>query len=291
MNIGVVILDFLKAEKVVQNVRSILNQKFSNSITLYISVVDNSCNTKNAEILQLGLKEFIQNTNNSQHTVLLDITEKNIGYTKGNNRGVKNIEKIIQKPLDYLFIVNPDIETKDATVFQKMITYLEKNKTIGILGPRQVHDNGEYAMSVRQFPNLFLQIFRRLWLRYLPFIKQAVERDEMQKMDTAQIQDVDWLQSSFICIRSNIWDTIGGFNEEYFLFMADSEICLETWKLGYSVQFFPEVEVHADGIRCSGGGLLQFFKSWVLRQHVKDAWKYFVKHLFEGRVRNVRNKK
>ncbi len=287
MNIGVVILDFLKAKKVIQNVQSILNQNISDNITLYISVVDNSCNTQNAQILQSELEPFMKNK--TRHTLILDITEKNIGYTKGNNRGVKNIEKKIQEQqtekLDYLFIINPDIETKDKNVFQKMITYLENNEKIGIIGPRQVHENGDYAMNVRQFPNLFIQIFRRLWLRYLPFIKQAVERDEMQKMNTAHIQDVDWLQSSFICIRKNIWNKIEGFNEEYFLFMADSEICLETWKLGYRVQFFPEAEVYADGIRCSGGGFIQLFKSWVLRQHVKDAWKYFCKHLFEKNVR------
>jgi hypothetical protein len=82
-----------------------------------------------------------------------------------------------------------------------------------------------------------------------------VEKDEMQKMDKAKTQDVDWLQSSFICIRKDLWDNIGGFNEKYFLFMADAEICLESWKRKKKVQFFSDVEVLADGIRCSGGGL------------------------------------
>ncbi|HID91880.1 TPA: glycosyltransferase family 2 protein [Candidatus Peregrinibacteria bacterium] len=282
MNIGIIILDFLKAKKVIQNVQSILNQNISENITLHIAVVDNSCNKKNAEILQSELEVFMKSK--TRHTVILDITEKNIGYTKGNNRGVKNLEKLCNT-LDYLFVINPDIETKNKNVFQKMITYLENNENVGIIGPRQVHKNGEYAMSVRQFPNLFTQIFRRLWLRYLPFIKQAVEKDEMQKMNKAYIQNVDWLQSSFICIRKKLWNDIGGFNENYFLFMADSEICFDTWKRGYCVQFFPEAEVYADGIRCSGGGFIQLFKSWVLRQHVKDSWKYFVKHLFEGNVR------
>ncbi len=277
IRVGVVILDFLKAQKVVKNIECIFTQKVSKNIKIYISVVDNSCNAENAYILQQGVERY-------SDRCVLDISEKNIGYTKGNNRGVKNLEKLCDT-FEYLFIVNPDIETRNPDVFQKMITYLEEHKEVGIIGPRQVHKDGSYAMNVRQFPNLFIQIFRRLWLRYLPFIKQAVERDEMQKMNKAQTQDVDWLQSSFIGIRKNIWDEIGGFNEDYFLFMADSEICLEVWKRGYRVQFFSEVEVFADGIRCSGGGFIQFFKSWVLRQHLKDAWKYFIRHLFERKVR------
>jgi GT2 family glycosyltransferase len=282
LKVGVVILDFLKAEQVVKNVETIFTQNLSENIELYVSVIDNSCNIKNAKILELGLKNFINSKN-----LVIDIAEKNIGYTAGNNRGVKNLEKLCDN-LDYLFVINPDIETREKNVFQKMINYLEKNEEVGIIGPRQVHKNGEYAMSVRQFPNLFVQIFRRLWLRSLPFIKQAVEKDEMQKMDKAKTQDVDWLQSSFICIRKDLWDNIGGFNEKYFLFMADAEICLESWKRKKKVQFFSEVEVLADGIRCSGGGLSQFFKSWVLRQHLKDAWKYFVKHLFDGDVRKYK---
>ncbi len=305
MNIGVVILDFLKAEKVVKNVESIFQQNFDmfknsdKKINLFVSVVDNSCNAKNAEILESKLKKDIKQNlkQNLKHDIIsnnnfiLDITNKNIGYTKGNNRGVKNLEKLVKNQnqnLDYLFIINPDIETSNKNVFQKMINYLEKNEEVGIIGPRQVHKNGEYAMSVRKFPNLFVQIFRRLWLRSLPFIKQAVEKDEMQKMDKAKTQDVDWLQSSFICIRKDLWDNIGGFNERYFLFMADAEICLESWKRKQKVQFFSDVEVLADGIRCSGGGLSQFFKTWVLRQHLKDAWKYFVKHLFDGDVRKYK---
>lgn len=290
MNVGVVILDFLKAKQVLQNVETLLSQEFSENVKLYISVVDNSQNKNNANILQEGLDRYIKSTEDKRRVVMLDITEKNVGYTKGNNRGVKNIENFLEKnaidaPLDYLFVINPDIETRDSTVLQKMLGYLQENEKVGILGPRQVHENGEYAMNVRQFPNLFVQIFRRIWLRSLPFIKKAVEKDEMQKMDKAKTQDVDWLQSSFFCIRKDLWDKVGGFNEAYFLFMADSEICLDVWKLGYSVQFFADVHVYADGVRCSGGGFLMLFKSMVLRQHVKDAWKYFLKHLFEKKVR------
>jgi len=283
LKIGVVIVDFLKAEKVVENVKSILNQKLIDTsldkkIEIFISVLDNSCNEKNAETLRLGLEKLQSIKNN----IILTISEKNLGYTKGNNLGVQYLNS---KKIDYLFIINPDIEIKDDNAFLKMIAYLEKNKEVGILGPRQVHTNGEYAMTVRQFPNLFTQIFRRLWLRYLPFVKQIVEKDEMLKMDKAKTQDVDWLQSSFICIRKDLWNEIGGFNEQYFLFMADAEICLEAWKKGYAVRFFSEVDVLADGVRCSAGGFIQFCKSWVLRQHLKDAWKYFLKHLFEKNVR------
>jgi len=168
-----------------------------------------------------------------------------------------------------------------------MLEYLEdkKNKKVGILGPRQINDDGTYAMNVRQFPNLFLQIIRRLSLRNIPFLQKKVEADEMLKMDKAKTQEVDWLQSSFFVIRKKLWDEIGGFNEDYFLFMADSEICLESWKRGYSVEFFAETEVSADGIRCSAGGFKMFLKSWVLRQHLRDAIKYFWKYLFQKNPR------
>jgi len=279
MLVSVIILDFLKAQKVVKNVQSIFAQE--KNFDIEISVVDNSCNSKNAEIL----KNFEAQINEKRGLapLFIEISEKNLGYTKGNNLAA---EKISENS-EYIFVINPDIEMKNPDTLQKMVSYLEdeKNKKVGILGPRQVNEDGTFAMNVRKFPNLFLQIIRRVSLRNIPFLQKKVEADEMQKMDKAKTQEVDWLQSSFFCIRKKLWDEIGGFNEEYFLFMADSEICLEAWKRGYTVEFFAETEVSADGIRCSAGGFKAFFTSWVLRQHLRDALKYMWKHIWEKNPR------
>ncbi len=271
--VSIIILDFLKAPKVVQNVESVLWQ--NTDFGVEIVVVDNSVNSENAKVL----KKLECHKN-----VTVVINEKNEGYTRGNNRGV-----LLAKG-EYIAIVNPDIIWKQKDTLQKLINYLGAHPEVGIVGPKQINPDGCVAMSVRAFPNLFVQIARRTFLRHLPGIKEWVAYDEMQHLDYEKVQKVDWLQSSFMVMRKDDWNGCGGFDEDYFLFMSDAEICRKFWKKGKAVVYFPEVWVYADGIRCSEGGFSDFCKQWVLRQHFKDSLKYTIKHLFERNPRGDSNK-
>jgi N-acetylglucosaminyl-diphospho-decaprenol L-rhamnosyltransferase len=262
MKASIIILDFLKSKRVVENVESI--QKQLVDFPIEIIVVDNSRNEANAQKLR-ELEKF--------PNVKLIFNQKNLGYTRGTNRGASDATG------EYLFIVNPDIIWSDPQTLQKMVDFLDTNSKAGIVGPKQVNDtDGQVAMTVRAFPKLFLQIARRTWLRRLPGIRKKVEFDEMQHLDYAKTQSVDWLQSSFVAIRRNLWEKFEGLDEGYFLFMSDPDICWKCWESGFEVIYYPEVTVHADGLRCSAGGFLSFFGKWTLRQHLRDAVKYYMKY-------------
>ncbi|MDZ4385016.1 MAG: glycosyltransferase, partial [Candidatus Moranbacteria bacterium] len=238
------------------------------NFNLKIIVIDNSCNNENAGILREGLGKY--------PNIELVINEKNSGYPKAHNDVKDRIEG------EYVMILNPDILLKEKTTLAEMVAKMEADPEIGILGPKQVDDNGNVAMSVRAFPNFFLQVSRRTFLRNLPVLKGKVAYDEMRHLDYSQTQDVDWLQSSCVLIRRDLWEKVGGFNDGYFLFMADVEICLKAWQNGYRVVYYPEAQVYADGKRVSAGGFGAFFKNWVLRQHVKDSLRYSLAHLLSS---------
>ncbi len=261
MKASIVILDFLKSKRVVENVKSIQRQRVN--FPIEIIVVDNSRNETNAKKLH-ELKKF---TN-----VKLIFNEKNLGYTAGTNRGAAAACG------EFLFIVNPDIVWRYEDTLSKLINFLEKNPEVGVVAPRQIDETDNCtAMTVRAFPKLGIQIARRTWLRRLPGIKKSVAFDEMRHLDYSQTQPVDWIQSSFWVVRRNFWKQLGGLDENFFLFMSDPDFCWRTWDAGKKVIFFPKTIVAADGIRCSAGGFLSFFKKWTLRQHLRDARKYFRK--------------
>ncbi|MGL5830954.1 MAG: glycosyltransferase family 2 protein [Candidatus Altimarinota bacterium] len=263
--VSVVILDFLKSKRVCENVESL--QKQETDFDFEVIIVDNSCNAENAEKIN-SLQKF--------ENVQIQINKENVGYIKGNNQGAAVAKG------EYLMIVNPDIVWPDNKVMQKLVDYMDKNPKVGVCGPKQVNDNdNSVAMTVRAFPNLFLQVARRTFLRNLPLIKKWVAHDEMQHLDYNKVQTVDWLQSSFWITRKTLWEKIGGLDNSYFIFMSDPEFCYRTWKAGYEVIFNPAVIVHADGRRASEGGFAAFFKKWTLRQHLKDALIYQMKHLFQ----------
>lgn len=267
---SIIILNYLKSKRVVENVESILKQQVD--FPIEVIVIDNSCNKEHAE----RLKKLEQHENVQVH-----INSENVGYTRGNNQGAKLASG------EYLLIVNPDIVWSHVDTLQNLIDYMEVRPHVGICGPRQIdEDTNNITMTVRSFPKFHLQVARRTWVRKLPYFKSAVAKDEMRHMDYAKEQSVDWLQSSFWVIRKSLWDQFGGLNEDYKIFMSDPDLCHKVWEAGFQVVYNPSVTVYADGIRCSAGGVKEYFKNRTLRQHVNDALKYRMNHLFKGNPRS-----
>jgi GT2 family glycosyltransferase len=264
LSVGLIILDFLKADRVLRNVKLLQKQKLD--LDLHIIVADNSCNSANAKKL-LKLQKYPR--------VKVIIFDQNLGYIKAHNQALKGSK------FDYYLIVNPDIIIRDQTLIRNMVNYMQQNPDIGILGPKQINDDGSIAMTVRGWPNLFLQVCRRSLLRKLPLIKTWVLRDEMAHLDYDKIQDVPWLQSSFNVVRGDFFRKVGGLCESYFLFMSDPELCWQAWKSKLRVVYYPKVQVYADGVRLSAGGFISFFQKWVMRQHLLDSLRFLSKHLFE----------
>ncbi len=258
------VLNFFKAKRVLENIADLYKQQ--GEFELEIVVGDNSCNAEQSQILQ-ALKSY--------PGLKLKIFKKNWGYIKAHNLMAQNTDA------DYVFTVNPDILLKDPQTLQKMLDYMQANPDCGVVAPKQIDDDGSITMSVRGWPNLFLQFARRTALRKLPIISKLVAKDEMQDLDYSKTQDVPWLQASFNCVRGDLWRDAGGHDERYFLFMSDPEICWQSWKRGLRVVYHPVTTVYADGIRVSAGGIKKFFKSWVMQQHLKDSLQFMWKHLFE----------
>lgn len=267
---SIIILVHMKADRVSENVESILRQEVN--FPIEVIVADNSVNEESA----IKLKELEKHPN-----VKVLINKENIGYIRGNN------EAAMQASGDYLLIINPDIIWREKDTLQKLIDYLEKHEEIGILAPKQVNDgDGSIAITVRAFPKFFLQVARRTFIGKLPIIKKWVAYDEMKHLDYNKTQEVDWIQSSFWVIRKTLWDSFGGLDTRYFLFMSDPDMCFKVWKKGYKVVYYAKTIVYADGIRLSQGGFIAFFQKWILRQHAIDSLKYCWKHMLKGNPRN-----
>lgn len=258
--ISVIILNYFKAKRVVENINFLEKQIWD--FELEIILVDNSCD-KNEE-------EILKKLENKKLKII--INKENFWYTKWNNIWAKSAT------WDFILILNPDILIKDKNVIYELVNFLEKNPKTWIIWPKQINDNWEIPIIIRKFPNLFTQIARRTFLRNIPWIKWIVEKDECRNLDLNQTQSVDWIQSSCFMLSKNLWDKIWGFDEKYKIFLADSEICFQSWKLWKKVIYFPKVLVFADWKRASSWWIINFFQSWVLRQHFIDSIKYFFKH-------------
>jgi GT2 family glycosyltransferase len=247
MKATIIITDFLKAERVVKNIASLKKQIVN--FAYEIIVVDNSVDADNAKILQ------------QIDGIELIVNETNLGYPRANNMAAKKASG------EFLFFVNPDIVWSEPSTLQTIVNYLEHNDDVGILGPQHISEQtNKSEKSARRFPSLFRQIIQR--------VTKSDSRDSVYEQTTA----VDWLHSSFWAMRRDLFFDLGGFNEHYFLFYADTELCRKCNQRQKQVIYFTDTKVQSDGLRCSSGGIGDFFSKKTVRIHLQDALKYYRKY-------------
>lgn len=261
--ITVILVNYHKASRLVNSVRSILSQ--DGSFRLKIVIIDNSCN-ENERII---LKELAMIDD-----VHIIFSESNIGYTKGVNIGLSYAPES-----SYFILCSPDIILERVDVIKRCIAIMAVNSIIGVLAPVQLNDDGSTPEVGRVFPNFLNQLKRRLF--------NTATDTHLTTLRNSMMLDVDWVQSSFCIVKDPLLKATVGLNEAYFLFMADVELCMSAWRLGWSVRVANIPGVRADGIRASRGGILAVFVSKTARIHVMDAWRFYFRNGWKGHERRV----
>ena len=197
--------------------------------------------------------------------------DKNLGFSKGNNQGVK---KAIGR---YLFFLNSDTEIKDDGIL-RMVDFMEKNSKVGILGAKLLNKDGSSQKSAGSFYNLFQTLLSLLGLERLGLVKKSPKETEK----------VDWVSGAALMIRADLFRKLRGFDEKIFMYMEDVDLCFRANEIGFKTYFYPNINLihreHGSSNRAFAinqiyQGLLYFY-----RKH-KPYWQYFaVKGLLIGKA-------
>ena len=161
--------------------------------------------------------------------------ERNVGFAGGANRGVARTET------PYVALVNPD-EVVEPGCTNALVEALERDPELAVVGPRITTPDGRIYPSARRFPNLvdatghaFLYL---VWPRN-PFSR----RYRMVDWDHASAREVDWVATTHVVVRRKAWDQVGGFDEGYFMYMEDVDLCWRLRAAGWKVGYEPAAEV------------------------------------------------
>jgi len=235
-----------------------------------IIVVDNNSKDESVAFLEKSAKK--------DHIKLIK-SPKNLGYGRGHNLAAKNAQG------KYILIMNVDM-TIEKDALQKLIDYLEKHPEIGILAPKLIYHNGHIQESCRRDMTFTDLVLKRTPLRHIPPFKKRCENYLMRDFDHKQTQEVDLLVGAFLLMPRRIFDEVGGFDERYFLFMEDFDLCRKVRLKGYKVIYYPEVEAIHYHKRLSDGGLLSQLTKKVFWIHVVSSIKYFWKWKCRNKAKN-----
>jgi N-acetylglucosaminyl-diphospho-decaprenol L-rhamnosyltransferase len=160
---------------------------------------------------------------------------ENIGYTRGNNIGFQAAQG------RYLLLLNPDTEmTGDALA--QMVSYLEANPTVGIVGPRTLNTDGSIQSTRRRFPTLLTAFFESTWLESLA-PKSLLDRYYVAAAADDSMTDVDWVQGSALMARREVYQQIGGLDEGYVMYSEEMDWCRRAKDAGWRVVYLGTAQI------------------------------------------------
>lgn len=164
----------------------------------------------------------------------------NQGFAKANNQAVK-----VSKGKALLFL-NPDTRlTENAT--QAMIAELKSDSSIGAIGPKVLNRDGSLQYSCRTFPTVWTGLFNRYSLlsRFFPNNKHT-RHYLMTDFDHEESRAVDWVSGCCMMVPRSVFLEVGGFDEKYFLFNEDVDLCHTLKHHGYKTLYFPQARIYHD---------------------------------------------
>ena len=226
------------------------------------------------------LRNFIENFSDDRIKYIFNNSNK--GFGAGHNIVLQKLIEENEKS-EFHLMINADVFFKENTI-EKIIAYMRKNSDIGQIGPRIYESNGEINRSCRLLPTPLNLIFRR----FFP-VKSIVEKMdysyEMKWYDYKSTIEVPILSGCFIFIRTDILKDIGVFDERYFMYMEDYDLCRRIGKK-YKVVFYPKVNI----VHKHGKASYKSRKMMIV--HIKSAIKYFNKWgwIFD-KERKIKNRK
>jgi hypothetical protein len=221
-----------------------------------IFVVDNSLGDP-------GLAEL------KHHHPKINFTEnaENTGFAKANNQGAKLAQG------RFLLFLNPDTKLTPGAL-RVLTDHLLTHTTTGIAAPKVLNADGSLQYSCRRFPTLWTALFNRYSLLTRLFPGNRFTRNYLLlDYDHQQPREVDWVSGCCMMIPKQVFFEIGMFDERFFLFNEDVDLCQSAKAKGYTVMYLPTAAI----VHHISSSNKKLPSALIIRRHMGMS-RYYRKH-------------
>lgn len=221
------------------------------------------------------LDEISDDLKNKLNLQILE-TQKNIGFGRAHNAGFERSQG------EYILFLNPDTRILPGAL-QALLDVFAKDEKVGIVGPILVDSAG----------NVQLDCFGDRHTPLSTIKKKIFKRNGRQARGGGEIFETDWISGGAMLARRNVLEEMGGFDENFFMYFEDVDLCLRAKKLGSKIMVNPKARVlHESGksFASEREKKKHYYASqdYYLRKHFGPASASFVKLLrFPYYVKNV----
>ncbi len=162
----------------------------------------------------------------------------------------------------YVFVLNEDT-TSDDWGFERMVAHLDANPRVAALGPQLVYPDGRPQASAWRFPSPTVAGLGLLTLGRAGVVQSG----------GGETRDVDWAMAAAILLRRSALDEVGLFDEEFFIYSEETDLCRRLRYAGWRTQYFPAVTVFHHESQFSAG---------IPERRINEMWRgrhrYWSKH-------------
>ena len=146
-----------------------------------------------------------------------------------------------------LLVCNSDVLVEPGAL-KSLTAALDADHRLAFVGPRIENSDGTLYPSPRTFPDLGVALGHAALGLVVP-ANRFTRRYRMLDWDHAGPAEVEWVSGACFLARRDAWDLLGGFDESYFMYAEDVDLCWRARHAGWKVGFEPEARVvHAQGV-------------------------------------------
>ncbi len=220
-NLTVILVNYNFGEYLSKALKSIAD--ISDEAKMTVFVVDNN-----------SLDDSINQAKKVFPEVHFILNDQNLGFGKACNLGLSLLKD------EYVLFLNPDVVLEKG-VIKRMVAVMEEDKKIGACTCEVVLPDGRIDLTAhRGFPTP--------WASLLYFLgNDSLYHLSNQKMDS--IHEVDAISGAFFLTRKSVLEKTGGFDEDYFMYAEDIDLCFRIKQAGFKIVYVPDVSVvHYKGV-------------------------------------------
>jgi N-acetylglucosaminyl-diphospho-decaprenol L-rhamnosyltransferase len=185
----------------------------------------------------------------------------NLGYGTAANIGVATASQ------PYVLVMNPDVEVRPGSV-DALVGALERDPLLAVVGPRVESPDGSLYPSARRFPDLVVAA-GHAFLWFVAPDNRFSRAYKLLDWDHATPGEVDWVSGSCMLVRRDAFGAVGGFDERYFMYVEDVDLCWRLGRAGWRIGYEPASRVvHAGGVSTDQAAYR------MILEHHRSLWRF-----------------
>jgi GT2 family glycosyltransferase len=223
MDLSIIVVNYNTKDLLDNCLFSIL--QYAKKMNFEVIVIDNASQDSSITMLEekYPLVKIIENN-------------QNLGFAKANNQGLQ----IAHGQL--ILFLNPDTVVLPQAL-EKTIEFLKKTPDAGMAGCKILNPDGSLQYSCRSFPSFWNYFFESFFLYKLFPKNHRIGKFYMTNFSYDRVKEVDVVLGAFMMSKKETLDKVGYFDEDFFIYSEETDLCYRMKKHNKKVYFFPDAQI------------------------------------------------